>query len=88
MREEKIHTYRAVPQGERYPEDAIEFTSSWPPVEGEWVADDFGEYYWDNCDGWEASWPLTVTIYYDDEPIGTFDIEMEAVPQFHSRKQP
>lgn len=45
-------------------------------------AQDAAEDYYDNHDGWEASWPLEITVYDGDECVGVFDAEMEMTPMF------
>ena len=45
-------------------------------------ARDAAEDYYDNHDGWEASWPLEIKVYSDEVLVGTFEAEMEMTPAF------
>lgn len=45
--------------------------------------------YWDNHDGWEASWPLTFVLH-DGEggpELGRFFVDMEARPSFTAARK-
>ena len=55
------------------------------------LAEKIAESYFSDHDGWEAVWPLPFTLwYYEDTAetervfLGTYSVEMEAVPQFNS----
>jgi hypothetical protein len=51
------------------------------------LACDIAEYFFQECDGWEASWPCTFVIANEDgNIIGTFKVEMESEPVFYARK--
>ena len=39
-----------------------------------------------NHDGWEASWPMTIYIWFDDEYMGAYSVDMETVPVFHGTR--
>lgn len=63
-----------------------EFESKY--YEREDVAEDCAEDYFDNHDGWEAIWPLEITLYNLDETriIGKFRVELEQRPHFSATK--
>lgn len=47
--------------------------------------------YFDNHDGWEASWPLQITMWILDENLGRkfmgcYNIEIEYEPEFYSKR--
>ena len=42
-------------------------------------------YFWE-CQGYERTWPLEFRIYSGDELLGTFEIQMEAVPDFTAKQ--
>jgi hypothetical protein len=67
------------------PEDCFELKTKWSEKYLRWVAQDAAENYWNNHDGWEASWPLEFVILGDElEELGRFTVDMEAVPQFYA----
>jgi hypothetical protein len=52
------------------------------------MAEDAAQDYFDNHDGWESTWPLTFVILDEDlNELGSFVVEMEAVPQFWATKK-
>lgn len=50
----------------------------------EWIAQDAGEDFYNNHDGWEAEWPLELSLYDNGQFLGCFKVELESVPQFYS----
>lgn len=84
-------TYRYyLPECGQGPADAIEFKSDWDGSEefhATWIAEDAAEQNHSENDGWEASWPRVFGILKDDgTPLGMFEVDREAVPQFHAAK--
>lgn len=79
--------------GEKVEDADSSFESKWSPdstdeIYLKWVAEDAAEYYHDNCDGWESSWPMEFTILDDKKKVlGTFIVERESVPQFSASKK-
>lgn len=52
--------------------------------DGEYAAQDAAEDYHSNHDGWEASWPVDVSLREtkDGPVIATYQVEREYEPQF------
>lgn len=48
-----------------------------------WLAEEAGEHFYHH-DGWEAAWPVEISLYYDEKFLGTYNVEWEAVPHFYS----
>ena len=49
----------------------------------EYVAEDFADYYHDNCDGWECSWPITFHIADENgKLLGVVEVDRETRPSF------
>jgi hypothetical protein len=49
----------------------------------DYIAEDAGEDYHSNHDGWEDDWPVDITLFKEDGTlIGKFTVELEHVPQF------
>lgn len=50
-----------------------------------WAGEQFGQYYYDDCDGWECSWPMEFTVAKEDGTIlGRVYIDNEYRPYFTS----
>lgn len=47
-----------------------------------WVAEDAAEDFYNNHDGWEATWPIEFSIFSGEKFVGTFSVDCEAVPHF------
>lgn len=47
-----------------------------------WIAQDAAEDFYNNHDGWEASWPIDFSIFSGEKFVGSFSVHCEAVPQF------
>jgi|GEM_PF-1630723 len=47
------------------------------------------EDYHHNHDGWEANWPLEITLYSteDGPAVHLFEVERETVPEFYAHKR-
>lgn len=47
------------------------------------------EDFHSNHDGWEAAWPLEITLYESEEnpAIATFEVERECEPVFYARRK-
>ena len=81
------YEYIVLEHGQKYPRDATVFGSIWEDrrmVSA--VAETAAEDYWDNCIGWEATWPLTFELFRDGKSIGRYVVEMEARPEFSATK--
>lgn len=53
------------------------------------MAEECAEDYHLNHDGWEDSWPVTITLYDDAEgetAIAKYSVDREAVPHFYATK--
>jgi hypothetical protein len=69
------------------PEDDLEFFSTWEEDWPEYVAEDAAQDYHQNHDGWEASWPLEITLLHlDGTLIGKFSVDRDYDPVFSARK--
>lgn len=66
-------------------EDAVEFAVS-RYTDTEYAASDFAEDYWNNRDGWEATWPVVFSIAEADGTfLGKVSVECEHRPHFNGR---
>jgi len=63
-------------------EDLITFRSTWSVCNVDFIAEEAAQDYWDNCDGWEASWPIKFYIFKERELIGSRIIGIEVEPKF------
>lgn len=47
------------------------------------------ENYHSEHDGWEAAWPLDITLYESEDgpAIATFEVNREAEPVFYARRK-
>jgi len=79
------YEYMVLDYGAEYPRDAVKISCGWDNPED--VAEEAAQDYWDNCDGWEASWPNTFEIFDEGKSVGKFVVEMEATPTFYTIKQ-
>lgn len=53
----------------------------------EWAAEQYAEYYHDNRDGWESTWPLTFHVAkVDGTLLGSVEVEREIRAHFVSSK--
>lgn len=53
----------------------------------QFVAQEAAEDFHRNHDGWEWSFPITLSIFRTDGiPLGVFEVEREVVPEFHARE--
>lgn len=69
------------------PEDYNEFKSNFSDSNGEWLAEAAAENYHNKHDGWDSSWPITLTIQREDGTIiGVYDIDREIIPQFSAQE--
>lgn len=80
----KEYEYITLGCGEKYPDDAISFSTHLPPTETDWLAETAAEDLWNNHDGWEATWPQTIHIFYKGKSLGKFLVNMEAAPGFYA----
>lgn len=55
------------------------------PVVRRWLVDECAEDYHSNHDGWEDSWPLTITLWESESSNNgwSFEVEREMAPEFH-----
>lgn len=79
------------------PEDRFDLVShcdaenSWSEDARRWscqlVAKEAAQDFHSNHDGWEHSFPITLSIFRTDGvPLGVFEVEREVVPAFHARE--
>jgi hypothetical protein len=69
----------------RYP-----FKSEWNLLNAEYwgyIAEDAGEDFWDNHDGWEACWPIEFAFFENkvSDAIFSAEVNSEGQPSFYSR---
>ena len=64
-------------------------TTTWDPEDDpEMVAEDCAEDYHAQHDGWEAHWPVDITLLRDDgSVIATCEVDRESVPSFSATKK-
>lgn len=64
---------------------AVDFGSE---LDQEHLAHDAAGDYWNNHDGWEAHWPVTIALYGDEDggAIASFCVDMELTPEFIVRR--
>lgn len=65
------------------------FESMWDLDENNsFMASEAAEDFWDNHDGYEVSWPLTIMLHKNEggPEIGKYSIMRETVPEFHAIK--
>lgn len=67
--------------GQRYDLFSV-FASSAP----HWIAEEAGEDFYSNHDGWECSWPMEFTIFEHDVSIGRFNVSVEFEPRFDAEQ--
>ncbi len=48
------------------------------------LAENAAEDYHGEHDGWEATWPIKLVLYSGSKELGRFEVDREAVPQFHA----
>ena len=53
------------------------------------IAEQCAEDFHSEHDGWEAVWPLDITLYESEDgpAIATFEIERECEPVFYARRK-
>lgn len=47
-----------------------------------WLAEEAAEDFYNEHDGWEWSWPATVTVFSGNDTLGRFIVHMEMKPSF------
>lgn len=52
------------------------------PSASGWLAEEAAEDLYNEHDGWEWSWPATVTVFSDGHCLGRFIVHMEMTPRF------
>jgi hypothetical protein len=79
------NSYRYAVDGEGF-ENSFPIHSEWnikDDLELKWLAETAAENYRDNHDGWEADWPIEITLYsLDGKDLGTFSVELEWEPSY------
>lgn len=64
-------------------EDGSERELQYKDDDLEYVGTIAAEDFYNNCDGWESSWPQTFLFYNsDDEFLGAVEVDMEMEPTF------
>ena len=82
-----IQTYRYFrPEHGGSIEHSYEFQSNWKRDNADWIAEDAADNFHSEHDGWEASWPMKLSIVFDDGTIETFEVERETVPTFSAAR--
>lgn len=52
----------------------------------EWAAEQYAEYYHDNRDGWESSWPILFSVSKPDGTfLGSISVDRESRTHFTGR---
>ena len=74
-----VYTYNAY--GDTDPEEASDFKSDWDETHLRYSEAAAQDYY-DNCDGWESSWPKTISVFKNDRLLGVYSVELEHEPTF------
>ena len=58
------------------------------PEELEGAAEEYAEYYHDNRDGWESSWPIIFNIADEDgKYLGSVEVDRETRPHFVGKQR-
>ena len=65
----------------------VEYDSMLDAEDGDLVAAEAAEHYFDNCDGWDSTWPLDFHIVAGGEDLGVFEVELEFDPVFEARRK-
>ena len=63
-------------------EDAFEFETNFDKSTLGWIVEEVAEDYNRDHDGWEASWPLTFTLFINGRSLGSFKVDREFEPTF------
>jgi hypothetical protein len=63
-------------------EDAKELRDNSVSLDVVTFAEDAAEYYHDNCDGWESSWPIMFTIIDDRGEEHDVSVDRDFDPTF------
>lgn len=66
-------------RGILYPE------TSAPVTDAREAAELYAEYFHNQCDGWESTWPLEFVVH-DGEHYFRIEVEREMAPDFHASK--
>ena len=53
------------------------------------LAEEAAQDHWNNHDGWESRWPLTIVLFETETgpEVVRFDVDMQTVPEFIATKQ-
>jgi len=82
MEEEYIYKFWIEDHGETI-NDGEEFVSACSLKDGlDYIAEVYAEYYHDNRDGWDVTWPITFSISREGVYLGDVSVERESRPHF------
>ena len=77
-----------IPEEGGWAGDYYTVESTWDKEELEYVAEDCAEDFHSNHDGWDNDWPIEFVIADEaGEVLGTFNVHMEARPEFSAFKK-
>lgn len=52
----------------------------------DYIAEEAAEDYQENHDGWEAVWPVEISIFNGDELLGKYEVHREYEPRFSANE--
>ena len=78
------YEFAIVRNEENEPGYKTEFVSSWDNEDLEYVAEDAAKHYYDDCGGFESTWPIKFMIFENDEKLGVFEVNLEYDPTFEA----
>ena len=82
----KLYQYMYTIHNESF-DNGMLVSSGWSEEDMEWLAEDCAKNYHNQHDGWESSWPITITIYrLDETKLGSFEVDRDVEPVFSARK--
>lgn len=53
----------------------------------QWFAEEAAEHFFQYHDGWDASWPQTITVVGDEGEEHEFEVALDMSPVFHASPQ-
>jgi hypothetical protein len=74
-----------LPEHGQSADDSYTVDVEWGDADPELIADDAAQDYFNEHDGWESSWPLTIVVVLQDGTERKFSVDMESVPRFFAR---
>lgn len=64
----------------------FDIDTGWAEDSPDYIAEEAAKDYYENHDGWEASWPQNITIYKGDNVLGKFEVNLEHEPTFSANE--